>query len=123
MPDVVIRIQGVSLWAHHGLDSSEEEHGGPFLVGFEAAYPEPSDPLRDSVESRPDYAAMTDLVVRTFLGPRFRLIEPLAAVIAETLLVDFPEITRVTVSIRKLRPVIEHVVDHVEVVASRTRRT
>jgi dihydroneopterin aldolase len=119
--DVIIRIQGISLWAHHGMDASEKRNGGGFRLSLVATYPEPDSPRRDSVAGRPDYAAITDRAVSLFMRKRFRLIEPLAAGIAEELMRDFAGLSSITVTIRKLSPVIRHDLDHVEVEARRDR--
>jgi dihydroneopterin aldolase len=118
---VTIRIQGISLWAHHGMDASEKRDGGPFRLSIVATYREPVAAVRDAVAGRPDYAAITDRAVSLFLAKRFRLIEPLAAKIAEGLLKEFPALSGITVTIRKLSPVIRHDLDHVEVEVRRER--
>ncbi len=121
MGDAVIRIEGLSLWGYHGLETKEAKEGGPFELTVEAAYPEPRKARRDTLEGRPDYAAIADRAVELFHARRYRLVEPLAALIAEALLDEFPLLTRATVTVRKLRPILRHPLRHADITVSRER--
>lgn len=122
MNHVAVKLERISLWAHHGMEESEARNGGPFEIDVELAYPEPVNPTEDSIVGRPDYAAIAALVKETFLGRRFTVIEPLATLIAEKILDRFSMVREVAVAIRKLRPVMPILLDHVEVAVTRTRR-
>lgn len=121
MSDVLLRVEGIALWGYHGCERCEAEEGSPFRLGIEVAYPEPEAPLADTFDGRPDYAVLAERAVAVFTEERRRLVEPLAALIAETLLGEFPVVTRATVRIRKLAPVIPLRLDYSEVVVTRTR--
>lgn len=122
MPEAELRVEGIALWGFHGCERCEETEGAPFRISLEALYPEPADALADDFAGRPDYALLAERAVAIFNQKRWKLIEPLAAVIAETLIAEFPPISRVTVSIRKLAPVIPLQLDHAEIKVTRVRK-
>jgi len=119
--EIVMRVEGIDVWGHHGCERCEETEGGPFAITLEARYPEPADPRADSFDGRPDYALLTERAAALFSAQRYRLIEPLAAVIAESLLDEFGDISAIRVTIRKLKPVIAMALAHAEVTVERRR--
>lgn len=121
MSEIILRVEAIALWGHHGCERCEVEKGGPFTVSLEAAYAEPADTRSDTFTDRPDYALMAERAAALFSEKRYQLVEPLGAVIAETLLEEFPSLTRLRVTIRKLEPVIALKLDYSEVSVERHR--
>lgn len=118
---VTIRLADISLWGYHGLDESESRNGGSFLMSLELVYEETVHMKGSDTIGRPDYAEITKFAVDIFTNNRFGLIETLASHIADKILLHFLEIRTAGVAIRKLRPVMPHILSHVEVSVSRSR--
>lgn len=118
--DIIIRLARIALTGRHGCAPAEKKADAPFELDLALGYPEPAAPLKDDFAARPDYAAVALRAAALFRRRRFRLIEPLATMIAERLLAEFP-LSTVTVTIRKLEPVIALRLAHAEVEVSRRR--
>lgn len=119
--EIIIRVARIALTGRHGCERSEEETDAPFELDLELRYPAPPQPDRDDLAGRPDYALVVLRAAALFNERRFRLIEPLASIIADRLLAEFP-ISAVTVTIRKLKPVIALTLAHAEVSVTRRRQ-
>jgi dihydroneopterin aldolase len=116
--DIIIRIARLALTGRHGCAPSEKKTDAPFEIDIELRYPEPPAPLKDDFVARPDYAAVALRAAALFRRRRYRLIEPLATMIAERLLAEFP-LSVVSVTIRKLKPAIDLQLGHAEVAVTR----
>ena len=96
----IIRLEGLSVFGHHGARPYEKEAGQRLEVDLEMeptdARAETSDKLSDAV----DYDALYRTVREVVEGKSFHLLETLAAATAETLLERFP-LKRVRVKISK----------------------
>jgi dihydroneopterin aldolase len=96
----IIRLEGLSVFGHHGARPYEKEAGQRLEVDLELeptdARAETSDKLSDAV----DYDALYRTVREVVEGKSFHLLETLAAATAETLLERFP-LKRVRVRIAK----------------------
>ncbi len=121
MAEAVLRVEGIALWGYHGCERSEETEGSPFRLSLEVAYPEPANALADDFDGRPDYATLAERAVALFNARRWKLVEPLAAVIAETLIAEFPPISRASITIRKMAPVIPLQLDYAAITVTRVR--
>lgn len=121
VPEARLRVTSIALWGYHGCERCEAEDGAPFAIDLDAVYTEPADALNDDFRDRPDYALMVERAVALFTARRWKLVEPLAASIAETLLAEFSPLVAVTVTIRKLAPVIPVRLAHAEIAVTRRR--
>ena len=99
-PLAVVRLEGLSVFGHHGARPYEKEAGQRLEVDLEidpvSDAAERSDRLADAV----DYDAIYRTVREVVEGRSFHLLEALAAVTAEELLARFP-MRRVRVRIAK----------------------
>jgi dihydroneopterin aldolase len=95
--NVTVELVGLEVFGRHGVDDDEREQGRIFLydVALEVAAPA-SDRLDDTV----DYRAVAACVREVSDAREYRLIEVLAAAVAEELTARFP-IERVRVHVRK----------------------
>lgn len=95
-----IRLEGLSVFGHHGARPYEKEAGQRLEVDLvlepASAAAETSDRLADTV----DYDKLYELVREVVEGKSFHLLEALAATMAETILQRFP-IRRAQVRIAK----------------------
>jgi dihydroneopterin aldolase len=109
-----IVIAGLRELGVHGVLPEEQTRPQPFEVDVELLLdltePGTSDALDDTV----DYSAVCEAVSRVVKSERYQLLERLAARIAEVCGSD-PRVIEVTVTVRKLRPPVRAMVDHVAV--------
>jgi len=109
-----IIVHGLEVLGVHGVLPEEQTRAQPFGIDLELetdlAAAGRSDDLSDTV----DYGAVIDATVRVVQTERYQLIERLAARVGEVCRAD-PRVTGVTVTVRKLRPPVAAVVDHVGV--------
>jgi dihydroneopterin aldolase len=113
---VTIELHGIELHGFHGVLDEEREQGQTFVVDVWLD-PRPSradetDDLADAI----NYAAVCDRVVELARGGPYRLLERLAAVIADDLVAEFG-VTRARVRVAKPDVPIPHPLDEVAVVA------
>ena len=98
-----IELRGLRVMGVHGALPEERKRAQPFEVDVDLeADLEPaghSDVLADTL----DYGPLAAAIERVVAQERYALLERLAQRIAEELCLD-PRVTRVTVSVRKLRP-------------------
>ena len=107
-------ISGIRELGVHGVLPEEQVRPQPFEVDIEllvdTAAAGRSDELGDTV----DYAAVCEAVSRVVASEQFRLLERLAARIAEVCRAD-PRVGGVVVEVRKLHPPVRAMLDHVAV--------
>jgi dihydroneopterin aldolase len=94
---LIVELHGLEVFGRHGVDDEEREAGRAYLydVSLEVAEPE-----RDDLAATVDYRAVAACVREVSDGARYRLIEALAAAVADELAERFPA-QRVTVRVRK----------------------
>jgi dihydroneopterin aldolase len=97
---LTIDLRGLRVFAYHGVREFEKEQGQPFLIDVHlvpgGARACETDRLGDAVS----YSEVADVVVKVATERRFDLIERLAAVIGDALLVRFP-LSRAVVTVHK----------------------
>ena len=94
---MIVELVGLEVFGQHGVDDDEREQGRTFLydVALEVAAPA-SDRLEDTV----DYRAVAACVRTVSEARKYRLIEVLAAAVADELAACFP-VEHVRVHVRK----------------------
>ena len=102
-PRDAIVLAGLRVVGRHGAAPGEQDVAQPFEVdlelGLELAAAGDSDELADTA----DYGALVAAAAAVVRDERHRLLERLAARIAEVCL-SHPKVTCATVTVRKLRP-------------------
>jgi dihydroneopterin aldolase len=110
---VTVEVQGLEVFGHHGLGDDERRDGQRFLydVDFDVGETVLSDRIKDAV----DYRDVVAVVERVSRGRRFRLLEALAAAVADAIAAELP-VERVRVRVRKpdVRLPVEHTAAIVE---------
>jgi 7,8-dihydroneopterin aldolase/epimerase/oxygenase len=94
---VVVELAGLEIPGRHGALEQERESEQTFLYDVELELPEPS---ADDVEHTADYREVAVLVREVSESRRFKLIESLAAAVADAVLEGSPA-ERVRVRVRK----------------------
>ena len=109
-----ILIKGIRELGVHGVLPEEQIRPQPFEVDLELTVdlrpPGASDDLDDTV----DYSAVCEAVSRVVTSEQYKLLERLAARIAEVCCAD-PRVTGVSVEVRKMHPPVRAMLDHVGV--------
>jgi dihydroneopterin aldolase len=105
---VVVELAGLEIPGRHGVLEREGESEQPFLYDVELELPEPT---ADDVEHTADYREVAALVREVSESRRFKLIESLAAAVADAILERFAA-ERVRVRVRKPEVMLTAPVDY-----------
>ena len=97
---LAIRIEGIEVFAHHGVLPAEREQGQTFRVDVELAPVSDRACDTDDLADAVDYGAVADLVARIAGGEPVDLLEHLADRVARELVAAFP-VERVRVAVHK----------------------
>ena len=94
---MIVELVGLEVFGRHGVDDDEREQGRVYFydVALDVA-----EPRLDSLNATVDYRAVAACVREVSDGHEFRLIEALAAAVADELATRFPA-TTVKVRVRK----------------------
>jgi dihydroneopterin aldolase len=92
-----IEIRGLELHGFHGVNEDERRDGQTFL--FDVTL-EVQEPVADTIDATVDYRAVRDCVRETSDAEAFRLLESLAAAIADAIIARFA-VDAVDVRVRK----------------------
>lgn len=101
-PVPVIRLDGLVLYTHHGVAEAEREIGQRMVFDLELIPETCGATASDEVAETIDYGRVTELVAALATGARYRTLERLVTVVAQTLLERFPA---ATVKVRATKPV------------------
>jgi 7,8-dihydroneopterin aldolase/epimerase/oxygenase len=94
---VTVELVGLEVFGRHGVDDDERQHGRTFLYDVSLVIAEPAG---DRLDATVDYRAVAACVRKVSDSHEFRLIEALAAAVADALAASFPA-QRVRVRVRK----------------------
>ncbi len=114
-----ISIDAITFYAHHGVLPEERELGQVFQVNLELGC-DFSSITADHINQAVDYRLAVEVVKEIICGSPCRLLETLAARIADQLLL-LPGVTEVKVEVRKPNPPLPEVKGGVGVVTKRRR--
>ena len=109
-----ILVSGLEALGVHGVLPEEQARAQPFGVDLELDVDLGPAGISDDLQDTIDYAAVIAVTVRIVETERYQLLERLAARIAAACRED-ERVTAVTVTVRKLRPPVPAVLDHVGV--------
>ena len=116
-------ITGLAVHAFHGVMEHEAEVGQTFILdlalGFDLDQASRSDKLAHTVS----YNDAVSLASRTFRARRYRLVEAAAGAVADALLVAFPHVASVRITVHKPHAPIAAIFEDVGVVLMRKRQS
>lgn len=115
-----IRITGLKVFGHHGVDPAEREHGQDFVVDIEIETDLRLAGASDRLEDTVDYSPLIKEVQRIVSQERYDLLEALAARIAEAVLED-SKVSATTVRVAKPDPPLDADLESVQVEITRSR--
>lgn len=109
-----IELKGLRFFAHHGLYEEEAKLGNEFEVDVSIAYKAP-ETIVSSIDETINYAEVFRIVKDEF-SQRKHLLETCAMQIADRLQKQFPQMEKLTISIKKLNPPITNFVGSVGII-------
>ena len=98
---IVVELDSLEVFGRHGVLDEERREGQIFLYDVRLEVPDAA--LSDRIEDAVDYRLVAECVREVSESRDFRLLEALAAAVADALLARF-EVERVRVRVRKPRP-------------------
>ena len=110
VPVDLIELRGLMALGVCGVLPEEQERAQPLEVDVDIEADLRAAGDSDDLDDTIDYGAVCELVERVITTERFKLLERLAARIAELILSD-DRALGVTVSVRKLRPPVTQILD------------
>lgn len=118
----IIRIKKATFYGYHGVLSEEQTVGGKFEADVDLYTDFSKAAIDDNLSETIDYHKVYKLIYRIALEDKHYLIETLATKIADELLLNFKNLQKVCVRIRKNNPPLGGVVDCVEVEVMKDRK-
>jgi dihydroneopterin aldolase len=118
---VVISIEGLELFAHHGLLPEERRVGQLFRFDIRLKLAACPACESDDIGGTVDYAQVADCVAAVSASRDFNLLEGLAAAAADAIIERFAGVMLAAVRVSKSSPAMSHSVDKVAVTVKRQR--
>ncbi len=110
----VIKIKNIKLYCNHGCLEEEAKIGSDYLVNVKLkanlVKPSKSDNLKDTI----DYVLIHSIVKRE-MNIRAKLLEVVAQRIVDAIMIEYPKVDAVSVSVAKINPPIGGETDEVSV--------
>jgi dihydroneopterin aldolase len=118
---MTVRLEGLEVFAHHGVQEHERRDGQPFLFDVELEPASDGAQRTDELADAVDYGAVAGRVVELGQGGPHQLLERLAALVADDLIATFP-LAAVRVTVHKPLAPIPHPFGDVSVTVERRVR-
>lgn len=103
MPQGSITIDGLRLFARHGVFEQEKAGGNVFELDIRLSFPCDGAMRSDTLENTVNYAEVVEIAKDEMAIPS-RLLEHVVGRIRGAVLARFPQITSGRIALRKLRP-------------------
>ena len=116
----VIELVGLQLYGYHGVNEDERRDGQPFVFDDRLEVPDGTG-TSDRIEDTVDYRAVAALVREVSDRRAYRLLEALAAALADALLDRLPAVQAVRVRVGKPEVKLDPPVDYSAVTVERAR--
>ena len=120
MTDTIF-VKGLVVHARHGVMKHETEVGQRFVIDLEL-YTDLSEPSRsDRLVDTVSYADVVATTTAAFKNTNYKLLERAAGAVADAILVSFPRVRAVKVTVHKPHAPIAEIFEDVGVVLTRNR--
>ena len=116
-----IIVNGLKLYAYHGVNPEEKEDGQLFILDITAFLSLYVPCPTDMVENTVSYAKIIKTARRAFLSGKFDLLEKAAQTVADAILIEFSEIKALKITVKKPQAPIKADFDYVAVEIERNR--
>jgi dihydroneopterin aldolase len=110
----VIRIKNATFYGYHGVSSEEQNVGGKFEADVDIYTDFSEAAAEDNLKKTVDYYEVYSFLSKLAINHRYYLIEAFATEIADELLKEYSQISKVAVRVRKNNPPLGGVTDCVE---------
>ena len=94
-----IKLSNIKLYGYHGVNDFERENGQFFLINLQLFLDLKIAGLSDSLRDTVDYSKVYESIKNIIEGPSIKLLEKLAAVIADEIFETFPQVGDLIVEI------------------------
>ncbi|MFA5809384.1 MAG: dihydroneopterin aldolase [Thermoleophilia bacterium] len=118
---IIIEVNGLEVFAHHGFLPGEREHGQIFRFDIRLKLSQCSACETDDIAGTADYAPIIDRVVAVVTENTYQLLERLVSVVADDILERHPAVDSVMIRVAKTAPPLPHALDQVAVTLKRKR--
>lgn len=116
-----IIINGLKVFAYHGVNPEEKVDGQNFVVDITANCSTAKAGKTDDINDTVSYAKMLKTAVRVLNEDKYNLLEKVAQRVAEQILIEYEAIECVDVCLKKPEAPMKADFDYVAVEISRTR--
>jgi dihydroneopterin aldolase len=120
MTDTIF-IRGIIIHARHGVLEHEAEVGQRFVIDLELSTdlsePSRTDRLKDTIS----YSDVVSTATKAFAGRTYYLLERAAGAVADAVLVAYPRVSSIKVTVHKPHAPIAAIFDDVGVTLTRSR--
>jgi dihydroneopterin aldolase len=120
MTDAIF-IKGLVIHARHGVMDHETEVGQRFVVDLELFSDLTESSRTDHLSDTVSYANVVTTAIAAFKNTNYKLLERAAGAVADAILVAFPRIRAVKVTVHKPHAPIAAIFEDVGVVLTRAR--
>lgn len=117
-----IFINGLQLYAYHGVNPEEKEDGQMFSLDITCYLSLVRPCVTDSVDDTVSYAKILKTARKAFLAQKYDLLERAADAVIQAIFADFAPVTQVTLLLKKPQAPIRADFDWVGVELTRIRR-
>lgn len=117
----MITLKGVTAIGYHGVFAHEKRDGQPFITDIVLHLDVAAAAAADDLAKTANYGAVAETIVSLVTGEAYDLIETLSVRMAERILVDFPMLNAVEVTVHKPKAPIQVPFGDVSVTVFRTR--
>ena len=121
MTDTIF-IKGLVIHARHGVMNHETEVGQRFVIDLELFSDLTESSRTDHLSDTVSYANVVTTAAAAFKNTNYKLLERAAGAVADAILVTFPRIRSVKVTVHKPHAPIAAIFEDVGVVLTRTRQ-
>ncbi|MFI3176230.1 MAG: 2-amino-4-hydroxy-6-hydroxymethyldihydropteridine diphosphokinase [Eubacteriales bacterium] len=97
----VIKIEDLEVFAHHGVLEEETRNGQKFYVNAKLYTKTRAAGIRDSLYHSTHYGEVCEFITNHMKEHTYLLIERVAEMLAQGILIDFPNLRGITIEIRK----------------------
>lgn len=96
-----IKIEGLHIYAHHGVHDYEKENGQNFYINATLEVDTYLAGKSDKLDETVSYSDVAKYIYEVFTAEKYDLIETAAAVVAESVLLKFDKIAAISIEVKK----------------------
>ncbi len=117
----IVRIKNAVFYAYHGALKEEQSIGGKFEADVDMFFDFSEAAENDDLSKTINYDEVYKFINGVINDKKYYLIETLATIIADNLLIKFPVLDKVNVKVRKSNVPVGGIIDHVEAEVEKSR--